>query len=76
MSDTWGSNTWFGIALCCVYVFVNQVFCDFLPGTVFTDSSLCIRGRLGDGGFGTVFKATLHTGVSLEEEEGDGDGCG
>ena len=44
-----------------------QVFCDFVPGTVFTDvSSLSIRERLGDGGFGTVYRATLHTKVGRD----------
>ena len=46
-----------------------QVFCDFVPGTVFTDvSSLSIRERLGDGGFGTVYRATLHTKVGRDWE--------
>ena len=47
-----------------MYCFVLQVFCDFLPGTVFADStSLVLRQQLGDGGFGTVYRATLHTRV-------------
>ena len=42
-----------------------QVFSDFLPHTVFPDSSsLLLRGKLGDGGFGAVYRATVHARVS------------
>lgn len=54
----------------CIYTYIRmydviaQVFCDFLPGTVFANqASLIIRHQLGDGGFGTVYKAFLHSKV-------------
>ena len=51
---------------------VNQVapdlvFSDFPHSLIFTDSTcLTLKERLGQGGFGSVFKASLHLVSGLE----------